>query len=216
MKKLLTLAAMLALLYLAPESKADEPEKASQNFAQATFGYNIHKNIPSLRMEGEAIFPFGLDVYGIITLDAVKDSTNLENYFSEIMASYMIGPLGILAHHQSGNGIDDLIRGGIIGVPDISENTLLKVWLTPANTKGANAQAGLLAYQRNIIGGLSADVFAEYNFDYKGNTSDLYTEIGAYYNVFGGMNIGIQERMLFDFKNDFRDLNALGVIKYVF
>ena len=217
MKKAITLVALLTLLspYANAEEKSEDNKVETSGWFQTLIGYNITSNNPAIRFQsGYNIEDFGF--YGEVNLlPEGEDTAEIDGVYTELRGWYdVIENLGLILEFQGGSGIDDLLRGGFMlygGVGDLSGH----LRLMPVSSTGKAEQIGAYAMLKLPVG-FSIDLFAEYNFDYEGETNNLYTEVGVYWNIAGGLHIGSHTRMFFDFMENMQDLQELGVLKYEF
>ena len=218
MKKAITLIAILTALSTSAnaEEKVEEKNKPqTSGWFQTLVGYNFTSNNPAIRFEGgHNIEDFGF--YGMVDLlPEGKDKIEIEGVYTELRGWYdIIDELGLMIEFQGGSGLDDLLRVGLFvhgNVGDLSGH----LRLMSIDSTGKAGQIGTYGALK-LPAGFLIDVLAEYNFDYEGETNNLYTEFGAYWNIAGGLHIGSHTRMFFDFMKNIQDLQELGVLKYEF
>jgi hypothetical protein len=227
MRKAITLVAILALLspYANAEEKSEEKKEKTKveettkvetsGWLEILAGYNVSKNSSAIRFHGGFnIKDFGS--YGMIDLlPEGDDSADIDGLYSEIRAWYdFMDNLGIMLDYQGGTGFKDLVRAGLFihGEKGILSG---QARLMGVDTSMEHEQISLYGVLQ-LPADLSMDLLVEYNFDYEGESNSIYTELGFYINIIGGLSIGSHTRALFDFEEKMYDLQEIGLLKYEF
>ncbi len=130
-------------------------------YANIQPGYVVNEQRATARLEGETDV-HGVNAYGFIDMDATHaDPLDMENV---LCSGRLTGPgyrwLRPFIKYEGGNGMNDVLRPGIMFKPDLGKNTILKLRYSPFSTNGTD-HAEINFSQK--IGDFRAGVYANRN-----------------------------------------------------